>query len=145
MVIKKIDLINFRNYENEKIELSDNINVFYGNNAQGKTNILEAVYYSSIGRSFRTYKDSELIMIGKENSKINICFEKNNRDNEIEILLDKNAKKTIKLNKIKLNKNSELVGNLNIVMFSPDDIINKIFRYFNLSIETELYTCFERI
>ena len=123
MIIKKLTLKNFRNYENEEIVLSNNINVFYGNNAQGKTNILEALYYAAIGRSFRTYKDSELIKIGNDNAKINIIYEKNARENEIEIIIDKVEKKVIKLNKIKLNKNSELLGNLNIVIFSPDDII----------------------
>ena len=123
MVIKKIYLENFRNYEKQEICLNENINVFYGNNAQGKTNILEALYYSALGRSFRTYKDSELIKFGKDVAKINVFYEKNNRDNEIEIILKKNEKKTIKLNQIKVNKNSELLGNLNIVIFSPDDII----------------------
>ena len=123
MVIKKICLENFRNYEKQEINLNNNINVFYGNNAQGKTNILEALYYSAIGRSFRTHKDAELIKMEKDSAKINVFYEKNNKDNEIEIILNKNEKKNIKLNKIKVNKNSELLGNLNIVIFSPDDII----------------------
>ena len=123
MVIKKICLENFRNYEKQEIYLNENINVFYGNNAQGKTNILEALYYSALGRSFRTYKDAELIKFEKDMAKINVCYEKNNRDNEIEIVLKKSEKKAIKLNQIKVNKNSELIGNLNIVIFSPDDII----------------------
>ena len=123
MVIKKICLENFRNYEKQEIILNNNINVFYGNNAQGKTNILEALYYSAIGRSFRTHKDAELIKMEKDCAKINVYYEKNNKDNEIEIILNKNEKKNIKLNKIKVNKNSELLGNLNIVIFSPDDII----------------------
>lgn len=123
MYIKRIYLENFRNYISQKIELNENINVFYGNNAQGKTNILEALYYSSIGRSFRTYKDSELIKLNQVSSKIKVEYRKNGRDNEIEIILDKNNKKIIKLNKIKINKNSELIGNINTVIFSPDDVI----------------------
>lgn len=123
MVIKRIYLENFRNYKKQEIVLGNNINVFYGNNAQGKTNIIEALYYSALGRSFRTYKDSELINFESNTSKINVLYEKNKRDNEIEIVLNKSEKKIIKLNKIKLNKNSELIGNLNIVIFSPDDII----------------------
>ena len=123
MVIKKIYLENFRNYEKQEINLNENINVFYGNNAQGKTNILEALYYSALGRSFRTYKDSELIRFGKDSSKIDILYEKNNRENEIEIVLNKSEKKIVKINGIKINKSSELIGNLNIVIFSPDDIL----------------------
>jgi DNA replication and repair protein RecF len=123
MYIKNIYLENFRNYEKQLIELNENINVFFGNNAQGKTNILEALYFCAIGRSFRTYKDIELINIKNDESKIKVQYFKNNRDNEIEVVLSKNSKKNIKLNKIKLSKNSELVGNINIVIFSPDDII----------------------
>lgn len=123
MLIKNIFLENFRNYQIEKIELNNSINVFFGNNAQGKTNILEALYFCALGRSFRTHKESELIRFTKDIAKIKIEYEKNNRDNQIEIELNKGAKKIIKLNKIKLNKNSELIGNLNLVIFSPDDII----------------------
>ncbi len=75
------------------------------------------------GRSFRTYKEAELIKFEKEMAKIDVVYEKAERSNEIEILIKKNEKKTIQLNKIKLNRNSELIGNLNIVIFSPDDII----------------------
>ena len=89
MVIKKIYLENFRNYKKQEIVLGNNINVFYGNNAQGKTNIIEALYYSALGRSFRTYKDSELINFESNTSKINVLYEKNKRDNEIEIVLNK--------------------------------------------------------
>jgi DNA replication and repair protein RecF len=123
MIINKIYLENFRNYETQEIVLDKNINVFYGNNAQGKTNILEALYICAFGRSFRTYKDVELINFEKENAKVKVDFEKNEREKNIEILISKKEKKTIKLNGIKVNKNSELLGNMNIVLFSPDDII----------------------
>ena len=123
MFIKDVYLENFRNYKNQKIEFNKNINVFYGKNAQGKTNIIEALYFCALGRSFRTYKENELIFFENNNSKIIINYFKNNRDNELEILLNKNERKIIKLNKIKLNKNSELVGNINMVLFSPDDIL----------------------
>ncbi len=123
MLIKNIYLENFRNYDKQQIDLNENINVFYGKNAQGKTNILEALYFCALGRSFRTYKENELIRFENDTSKIIVDYEKNNRDNEIEIDLNKKEKKRIKLNGIKLNKNSELVGNINIVIFSPDDMI----------------------
>ena len=123
MHITQVNLENFRNYQNQKIDLNEKVNVLYGNNAQGKTNILEALYFCALGRSFRTYKESELINFKQNDSKINIKFIKNNRENELAISLSKKQKKTIKLNKIKINKNSELVGNINIVIFSPDDII----------------------
>lgn len=123
MQIKEIYLENFRNYNKQKITLDDNINIFYGKNAQGKTNILEALYFCALGRSFRTYKENELINFENNSSKIIVKYLKNNRENEIEITINKNERKCIKLNKIKINKNSELVGNINLVLFSPDDII----------------------
>ena len=123
MLIKEVYLENFRNYNKQKIEFNENINVFFGKNAQGKTNILEAIYFCALGRSFRTYKEQELINFNNNNSKVIINYYKNNRDNEIEIDLNKDERKSIKLNKIKLNKNSELVGNINMILFSPDDIV----------------------
>ena len=123
MIIKRIYLENFRNYKAQEIKLEENINVFYGNNAQGKTNILEALYFCAFGRSFRTHKDAELIKFDAENSKIEVEFEKADREKKIEIALSKKEKKNIKLNGIKVNKNSELLGNVNLVIFSPDDII----------------------
>ena len=89
MRINKIALENFRNYEIQEIKLDQNINVFYGNNAQGKTNILEALYFCAFGRSFRTHKDAELINFEKEISKIEVEFEKNNREQSVEIILNK--------------------------------------------------------
>lgn len=123
MIIKKIYLENFRNYEAQEINLDDNINVFYGNNAQGKTNILEALYFCAFGRSFRTHKDAELINFEKDTAKIDVKFEKNERERNITINLNKNDKKKIELNGVKINKNSELLGNMNLVIFSPDDIV----------------------
>ena len=120
MWINEINLINFRNYENKKIKLEKNINLFYGENAQGKTNIIESIFLSSIGKSFRTNNDKELIQFNKENSIIEIFFEKSDRDGKIKIEL--NNKKNIYLNNIKLKKLSELLGNINVVIFTPDDI-----------------------
>ena len=103
--------------------INEKVNVFFGNNAQGKTNVLEALYFCALGRSFRTFKENELIKFHENISKIVIEYEKNDRENKIEINFSKNSKKVIKLNDIKINRNSELVGNLNLVIFSPDDII----------------------
>ena len=123
MFIKEIYLKNFRNYIEQKIVLNENVNVFYGDNAQGKTNILEALYFCALGRSFRTYKESELINFKYSYSNINVSYQKDNRDNSIEISLEKKNGKVIKFNGIKLNRNSELIGHINLVIFSPDDIM----------------------
>lgn len=120
MWIKNIKIKNFRNYNKEEIILDKNINIFYGENAQGKTNIIESIFLCSLGKSFRTKKDSEMIKIGEQNSIIEIYYEKSDRDGKIKIELGN--KKNIYLNEIKIKKLSDLLGNLNIVIFTPDDI-----------------------
>ena len=120
MWISEINLTNFRNYESKKIKLTPNVNLFYGENAQGKTNIIESIFLSSIGKSFRTNNDKELIKFNEENSIIEIFFQKSDRDGKIKIEI--NNKKNIYLNGIKLKKLSELLGNINVVIFTPDDI-----------------------
>ena len=120
MWIKNIKLNNFRNYNELNINLGKNINIFYGENAQGKTNIIESIFLCSMGKSFRTNKDKELIKIGKEKSIIEIEFQKIDRDGKIKIELSR--KKNIYINNIKIKKLSELLGKVNIVIFTPDDI-----------------------
>lgn len=120
MWIKNIKIKNFRNYIEEDINLQKSINIFYGENAQGKTNIIEAIFLCSLGKSFRAKKDLEMIMLNEKNAIIEIEYEKSDRDGKIKIELGN--KKTIYLNGIKIKKLSELLGNLNIVIFTPDDI-----------------------
>ena len=120
MFIKKIKLQNFRNYEDEEFEFEKNFNIIYGDNAQGKTNIIEAIYLSSIGRSFRTKKDSELIKIGKEKAIIELDYVRVDREGKIRIEIDN--KKNFFLNGIKQKKLSDIIGKVHIVLFNPDDI-----------------------
>ncbi len=120
MWIKNIKLKNFRNYNYEQINLEKNINIFYGENAQGKTNIIEAIFLCSLGKSFRAKKDIEMIKLDEKYSNIEIEYEKTDRDGKIKIELGE--KKNIYLNGIKIKKLSELLGNINIVIFTPDDI-----------------------
>ena len=100
MWIKELKLNNFRNYENKKINFEENINIFYGENAQGKTNIIEAIFLGSMGKSFRTNNEKELIKFNKNNFFIEINFKKSDRDGNIKIELIN--KKNIYLNNIKL-------------------------------------------
>ena len=120
MWINNINIKKFRNYENEDIKLEKNINIFYGENAQGKTNIIAAIFLCSLGKSFRAKKDIEMIKLNKENSIVEIEYEKTDRDGKIKIELGN--KKNIYINGIKIKKLSELLGNLNVVIFTPDDI-----------------------
>ena len=120
MWIKNIKIKNFRNYNQEEINLEKNINIFYGKNAQGKTNIIESIFLCSLGKSFRAKKDNEMIKLNEENAIVEIEYEKSDRDGKIKIEIGN--KKNIYLNGIKIKKLSELLGNLNIVIFTPDDI-----------------------
>ena len=120
MWIKKIKIKNFRNYESEEINLDKNINIFYGQNAQGKTNIIESIFLCSLGKSFRAKKDKEMIKLNEQNAIVEVEYEKSDRDGKIKIEIGN--KKNIYLNGIKIKKLSELLGNLNIVIFTPDDI-----------------------
>ena len=83
MWINKIKISNFRNYNNEEISLEKNINVFYGENAQGKTNIIESIFLCSMGKSFRTNKDKEMINLNSTNAIIEIEYQKTDRDGKI--------------------------------------------------------------
>ena len=120
MWINEVKINNFRNYEKTEIKLNKNINIFYGENAQGKTNIIEAIYLSSIGKSFRTNKDSELIKFNEENCKVEINYEKSDRSGNI--IVEIGNKKNIYINKIRIKKLSDFLGNINVVIFTPDDI-----------------------
>ena len=120
MYINRIKLNNFRNYEEQEIKFDKNINIFYGDNAQGKTNILEAISLCALGKSFRTSKEKELIKKEKDFLKVESYFQKEDRDGKIK--LEISDKKRAFLNDIKLKKLSELLGNINLVIFTPDDI-----------------------
>ena len=120
MYIEKIRLQNFRNYENLEIDLNKNINIIYGENAQGKTNIIESIFLCAFGKSFRTSKEKEMIKFNKEKSLVEAFYQKKDRDGKIKIELGN--KKQISLNGIKIKKLSELLGNINIVIFTPEDI-----------------------
>ena len=120
MYINKIELENFRNYEKQQIVLDKNVNIIYGNNGEGKTNIIESVFLCALGKSFRTSKEKELVKIGEDFAKINIDFTKEDRSGNIKINIE--DKKSVFVNDVKLNRTSELLGNLYVVLFNPDDI-----------------------
>lgn len=122
MYIKYLMLKDYRNYEELLIELVKGVNVFIGDNAQGKTNVLEAMYYCAFAKSHRTNKDKELISWDKEKSIIQVYVNKQRLDKRIDISILRDGKKAITINKIKINKISELIGTFNVVMFSPEDL-----------------------
>ncbi|MGN1156116.1 MAG: DNA replication/repair protein RecF [Agathobacter sp.] len=122
MVIKSLSLNNFRNYENTEIEFDDHINILYGDNAQGKTNILESLYVSGTSKSHKGSRDKEMIRFGQEEAHIKTVVEKNEMEYELDIHLKRKKSKGIAINKIPIKKASELFGILNMVFFSPEDL-----------------------
>ena len=120
MYIKSISLNNFRNYENEEINLNENVNIIYGNNAQGKTNIIESIFLCAMGKSFRDKKDKDLIKFGEELAKVNINYQKKDRLGEIKAEIGN--KKTFFINGVKQSKISDIIGKINVVIFTPEDI-----------------------
>lgn len=122
MKIKSLKLKNFRNYDLLSLDFDSETNIFYGDNAQGKTNILEAVYLLGTTKSHRGTKDRDLIQFEKEESHIESFVEKNGIDYQIDIHLKKNSPKGIAINKLPIRKASELFGIVNLVFFSPEDL-----------------------
>ena len=93
MYIKEIELYNFRNYLKEKISFDERVNIFLGNNAQGKTNLLEGIYLNAFGKSFKNIKDKELINFDADYCKIKTIINKGDEDETVEIFIDKDGRK----------------------------------------------------
>lgn len=122
MQIKQLIVKNFRNYENQTINFENGLNLLVGKNAQGKTNLLEAVFLCSIGKSARTTKDKELIRFGCDYAYIKIIFETIAGNKDIEIIISQNTNKTVKINGVPIRKIGELMETLNTIYFSPDEL-----------------------
>ena len=122
MYVKSLDLLNFRNYDSASIQLDPGINIFYGDNAQGKTNILEAIYLGGTSKSHKGTKDRDMIKVGREESHIRMHVDKNQNDYRIDMHLKKNKSKGIAIGGIPIRRAGELFGIVNIVFFSPEDL-----------------------
>ena len=121
MKASNLELYNFRNYEYENISFSDGVNIIHGENGMGKTNILEAVYYFSYGRSFRS-GGKEVIKDGEKEARISLSFENSQRKLESNIKFLSGKRKEIYINEIELKKTSQLLGNFICVLFTPDEM-----------------------
>jgi DNA replication and repair protein RecF len=113
MIVNKIIIKNYRNFKEAEAELNDSLNIFIGDNGQGKTNLMESIYIASIGRTFRLNSENELINFFENRSSIEINLLKNNYNIK---------KKSVFINGVKLDKTSEMIGILNNVTFTPDDM-----------------------
>lgn len=121
MSLLSLEVRNFRNYIQEKIKLSPRINIFFGENAQGKTNLLEAVYYCSLGRSFRGRRDEELIRHGESHFFIRGSFIRDDSDYLVEIGVDGKSFRG-KINGEPVKRRLDIFGTIQVVLFSPDDL-----------------------
>ena len=139
MWIKNIELKNYRNYDNLKIDFNNNMNIIIGNNAQGKTNLLESIYVLAVTKSFLSNSDKNLIKFDNHFSKIKGFLDGNNGTNYIEIIINDNGK-CIKVNNKEIKRISEYISTMNVIVFSSNDIIlfkdspSSRRKYFNIQI-----------
>lgn len=122
MYIQTLELKNYRNYNFASINFEPGINIIYGDNAQGKTNIIEAIYMCATSKSHRTSIDKELIKIDELESHVYLRVEKDNILEEIDVHLKRNSNKGIAINKVAIRKMNELLGVVHVVLFSPEDL-----------------------
>lgn len=122
MYVKNLKLNNFRNYDNLSIDFDKGINILYGDNGQGKTNILEAIYVCGTTKSHKGSKEKDIIKIDKEESHIKLLLDRRNIEHTIDMHLKRNKTKGVAINKIPIKRTSELFGIINIIFFSPEDL-----------------------
>ena len=122
MIIKSLELSDYRNYESLLLNLDKGTNILYGDNAKGKTNILEAIYMSATTKSHKLSKDKEIIRFGKQEAHIRTIVEKDDIETRIDMHLRSSKSKGIAIDGIKIKKAAELLGIMKIVFFSPEDL-----------------------
>ena len=122
MIIESVELLNYRNYGQLHMDFDPGTNVLYGDNAQGKTNILEAVYLCSTTKSHKGSKDREIVRFGEEESHIKMMVRRDSIPYRIDMHLKKNKAKGVAVNGIPIKKASELFGIVNVIFFSPEDL-----------------------
>ena len=122
MYVESLALKNFRNYEKLDIRFSDSINIIHGDNAQGKTNILEAIFMAATTKSHRNSKDRDIIRFGEEESHIRLNLKKRDVGHRIDMHLRKSKPKGVAIDGLPIKRSTELFGLINIIMFSPEDL-----------------------
>ncbi|MGI6212170.1 MAG: DNA replication/repair protein RecF [Anaerovoracaceae bacterium] len=122
MHITRLELKNFRNYPELSVSFDPKVNIIIGRNAQGKTNLIEAIYLTSIGRSFRASGDREMIRFGEKRARVHVECAKEVIDTKVDITIDRSARKFIRKDGRTVKKLSELLDNIIIVVFSPEDL-----------------------
>ena len=122
MYCKSIKATDFRNIESEEVVFCEGVNILMGENAQGKTNLLEAVFYSSVGRSFRASHTSEMIRFGQSSADIELKYRDSKRDQRLHIRIFRDKQKLVEKNGVKMDKLSDIVGSFRAVLFCPEHL-----------------------
>lgn len=122
MIIDSLELLHYRNYERELFEFNEETNVLFGDNAQGKTNVLEAIYLCSTTRSHKGSRDREMIQLGSDDAHLRMVVRKDSIRHKIDVHLKKSKAKGIAVDGIPVKKSGELLGICNVVFFSPEDL-----------------------
>ena len=122
MFVESIELNNYRNFDSLKVEFSPGVNIFFGDNAQGKTNLLESIYVSGTLRSHRGSRDKELIRFGEDEAHIRLFFRKDSLSHRLDVHLKKNKSKGVAVDGVPVRRSGELLGMMHIVFFSPEDL-----------------------
>lgn len=122
MIVSSLELSNFRNYETLSINFDSGINILYGDNAQGKTNVLEAIYMSGTTKSHKGKKDKETIRFGQDEAHIRTTVLKHGQNYQIDMHIKNHKTKGIAINQVPIKKASDLFGILNLIFFSPEDL-----------------------
>jgi len=149
MFLKSVDIVNFRNYSDLSLELGPNINIIYGDNAQGKTNLLESIYFLALTKSHRSFIDDNLIKDGEKIAKISAVLSSNDIDRTLKIVLSSASKKMF-IDDFNHKKVSDYISNMNVIIFYPEDldlvkggpIVRR--RYINLEL-SQLYSNYMEI
>lgn len=122
-VCHRIDIQNFRNIETASVSFTPGVNLLYGDNAQGKTNLLEAIYFTALGKSFRPAKEAELIRFGEDSARVENCFHDSVREQRLSVkLFGGHTRRVVEQNGLKVGRMSEMVGAFRVVLFSPDHL-----------------------
>ncbi len=122
MKILTLRLENFRNFEDETFEFTDGINILAGNNAQGKTNCIEAIYFCSCLKSYRVLREEQLIRFGQENAAVTLTFAIGGREEQLQILFTRNRPKEFRYNGLVVSRLRDLLGCFHSVIFTPDHL-----------------------